>query len=152
MGDLNAAYLEGHEIGTHYNGHFCADNPPGGGDWTTADWNSELDQFFGFWNDWQEINGLQGSPRSRSRPPRSRAVGRRASRATGTRSPRRGPRTGRRTIRRSPAAASRGPSRSTASGSFACRRRALRRSAPSWPWTTTSGTSSTRRRTSRNAP
>ncbi len=62
VGDLNAAYLEGHEIGTHYNGHFCADNPPGGGDWTTADWNSELDQFFGFWNDWQEINGLQDAP------------------------------------------------------------------------------------------
>ncbi|WP_174269735.1 polysaccharide deacetylase [Sanguibacter keddieii] len=54
--DLNGAYRAGHEIGTHYNGHFCADNPPGAGDWSTADWTSELDQFFAFWEGWREIN------------------------------------------------------------------------------------------------
>lgn len=28
--DLNQAYARGHEIGTHYNGHFCkGDNPSG---------------------------------------------------------------------------------------------------------------------------
>lgn len=62
VSDLNAAYLAGHEIGTHYNGHFCAGSPPAGGDWTTADWTSELDQFFSFWNDWKAINGLPDAP------------------------------------------------------------------------------------------
>ena len=45
--DLNEAYNSGHEIGTHYNGHFCAGAEPSGNQWTTADWNNELDQFFG---------------------------------------------------------------------------------------------------------
>jgi len=40
-----AAYEEGHEIGTHFNGHFCAPYPGNVGDWTAADWRSELDQF-----------------------------------------------------------------------------------------------------------
>ncbi|SDB95794.1 hypothetical protein SAMN05216410_1149 [Sanguibacter gelidistatuariae] len=62
VGDLNTAYLAGHEIGTHYNGHFCADNAPGGGAWSTADWNSELDQFFTFWDDWQTIDSLPDAP------------------------------------------------------------------------------------------
>ncbi|KAA2263281.1 polysaccharide deacetylase [Solihabitans fulvus] len=44
---LNRALAEGHELGTHYNGHFCeADDQPSVGHWNTADWNSELDQFF----------------------------------------------------------------------------------------------------------
>jgi hypothetical protein len=45
--DLNTAYARGHEIGTHYNGHFCAGAEPSAGVWSTADWNSEMDQFFG---------------------------------------------------------------------------------------------------------
>src|SRR5689334_12351716 len=36
VNDLNTAYAKGHEIGTHYNGHFCDDAPPGGNQWTTA--------------------------------------------------------------------------------------------------------------------
>jgi hypothetical protein len=42
---ITAAYSEGHEIGTHYNGHFCA--PYGGsvGEWTAADWSDELSEF-----------------------------------------------------------------------------------------------------------
>jgi hypothetical protein len=60
--DLNKAYLAGHEIGTHYNGHFCDDNPPGGNQWNTADWNSELDQFFEFMTDWKTINNLPDAP------------------------------------------------------------------------------------------
>ncbi len=48
IGNLNRALGEGEEIGTHFNGHFCDDNPPGGDQWNTADWNSELDQFFSF--------------------------------------------------------------------------------------------------------
>src|SRR5919204_326276 len=42
---IAAAYREGHEIGTHYNGHFCAPYPGNVGEWTTADWSRELDQF-----------------------------------------------------------------------------------------------------------
>jgi hypothetical protein len=44
--DLNAVLADGHEIGTHFNGHFCAGNEPSGGVWSRADWTSELDQFF----------------------------------------------------------------------------------------------------------
>jgi hypothetical protein len=46
--DLNRAVAAGHEIGTHYNGHFCTGAEPSVGRWTTAQWNLELDQFFGF--------------------------------------------------------------------------------------------------------
>lgn len=62
VNDLNTAYLKGHEIGTHYNGHFCDDAPPGGNQWTTADWNSELDQFYTFVKDWKKINGYTDAP------------------------------------------------------------------------------------------
>lgn len=46
IADLNEAYKSGHEIGSHFNGHFCAGAEPSGNQWTTADWNNELDQFF----------------------------------------------------------------------------------------------------------
>lgn len=46
IADLNTAVAQGHEIGTHYNGHYCAGNEPSGGKWTGAEWNAELDQFF----------------------------------------------------------------------------------------------------------
>jgi hypothetical protein len=38
-----AGYRDGDEIGTHFVGHFCG--PDGVGDWTAADWRSELEQF-----------------------------------------------------------------------------------------------------------
>ncbi|HEX3812892.1 MAG TPA: polysaccharide deacetylase [Mycobacteriales bacterium] len=60
--DLNSAWQHGDEIGTHYNGHFCSDNPPGGNSWTTADWNSELDQFFTFFRNYRRIDGLPEAP------------------------------------------------------------------------------------------
>ncbi len=62
VNDLNLAYSKGHEIGTHYNGHFCDDNPPGGNQWTTADWKNELDQFFTFMTDWKKLNGYTDAP------------------------------------------------------------------------------------------
>ncbi|GAA1854069.1 hypothetical protein GCM10009836_37680 [Pseudonocardia ailaonensis] len=46
--NLTAARADGHEIGTHFNGHFCAGSEPSGGTWSTAQWNDELDQFFRF--------------------------------------------------------------------------------------------------------
>jgi hypothetical protein len=40
---MAAGYREGHEIGTHFVGHFCGAG--GVGDWTAAEWRSELRQF-----------------------------------------------------------------------------------------------------------
>lgn len=54
--DLNKAYASGDEIGTHFMGHFCSDNPPGADVWTTADWNSDLDQFFDFFTHYKQLN------------------------------------------------------------------------------------------------
>jgi hypothetical protein len=48
VADLNAAVEAGHEIGTHYNGHFCKGQEPSAGVWTTDQWTNELDQFFRF--------------------------------------------------------------------------------------------------------
>ena len=62
VNDLNTAYSRGMEIGTHYNGHFCDDNLPGGNQWNTDDWNNELDQFFKFVTDWKTLNGYTDAP------------------------------------------------------------------------------------------
>jgi hypothetical protein len=48
IADLMEARRRGHEIGTHYNGHFCAGDAPGVGAWSRAMWESELDQFTAF--------------------------------------------------------------------------------------------------------
>jgi hypothetical protein len=58
--DLNRALAAGDEIGTHFNGHFCvgAGLPTGGNSWTTADWDTELDQFFSLVAHADENNGL----------------------------------------------------------------------------------------------
>jgi hypothetical protein len=45
-GEMAVAYREGHEIGTHFNGHFCAPYDGSVGEWTSADWGRELDEFF----------------------------------------------------------------------------------------------------------
>lgn len=48
VADITAALDAGHEIGTHYNGHFCQGAEPAANDWDTAAWNAELEQFFRF--------------------------------------------------------------------------------------------------------
>ncbi|MFT4296041.1 MAG: hypothetical protein QM582_11585, partial [Micropruina sp.] len=55
--DLNRAYAAGDEIGTHYNGHFCAGSGRSGKDWSTADWDSELGQFMNFLTQYKQLNG-----------------------------------------------------------------------------------------------
>jgi hypothetical protein len=45
LGQIAAAYHEGHEIGTHFNGHFCEPYPGNVDQWTARDWRQELDQF-----------------------------------------------------------------------------------------------------------
>ncbi|MEV6235726.1 polysaccharide deacetylase [Lentzea sp. NPDC051838] len=42
---LNTAIEAGHEIGTHYNGHYCAGDEPSVGRWNTEQWKAELDAF-----------------------------------------------------------------------------------------------------------
>ena len=61
--NLNRALAEGDEIGSHFNGHFCASAglPSGGDNWTTADWDQELDQFQHLVRDYRPDNAL---PRS----------------------------------------------------------------------------------------
>ena len=47
IANLNKSLALGNEIGTHFNGHFCdPGDSPGGDNWDTDDWNTELDQFF----------------------------------------------------------------------------------------------------------
>ncbi|MEV0261039.1 hypothetical protein AB0I49_06785 [Streptomyces sp. NPDC050617] len=55
--NVRAAWLEGHEIGTHFNGHFCA----GSGSvakWTPAQWQSEIDQAMSFVTKWRTNTGF----------------------------------------------------------------------------------------------
>ncbi|WP_371497304.1 hypothetical protein OG871_15150 [Kitasatospora sp. NBC_00374] len=53
---LGAAWLEGHEIGTHFNGHFCG--PTGGGAWSPEDWDSEIEQAMSFVMNWKTNTGF----------------------------------------------------------------------------------------------
>ena len=53
---VRLAWLEGHEIGTHFNGHFCGTN--GVGRWSPADWDSEIRQAKKFVTEWQTNTGF----------------------------------------------------------------------------------------------
>ncbi|MEE6267409.1 MULTISPECIES: hypothetical protein [Streptomyces] len=57
---LSAAYEDGNEIGTHFNGHFCG--AKGGGDWSVAEWKSEIDQFYDFVEKWRTNTGYRDVP------------------------------------------------------------------------------------------
>ncbi|MYT72054.1 MULTISPECIES: hypothetical protein [unclassified Streptomyces] len=55
------AWLEGHEIGTHFNGHFCV----GSGtvaNWTPEQWRSEIDQAKSFVQNWRTNSGWTDLP------------------------------------------------------------------------------------------
>jgi hypothetical protein len=60
--DLNLAWSKGFELGTHFNGHFCAGDRPGANDWSTEDWNEELDQFFRFVRDYRTVDQMPAAP------------------------------------------------------------------------------------------
>jgi hypothetical protein len=70
IGDLNRALDSGMEIGTHFNGHFCASAglPSGGDTWSTRDWDVELDQFFHLVRDYRADNALPPSVRLHLKP------------------------------------------------------------------------------------
>ncbi|MFC8131099.1 hypothetical protein [Streptomyces sp. NPDC057302] len=58
---VRQAWLEGHEIGTHFNGHFCT----GSGtvaNWTPAQWQSEIDQATSFVKEWRTNTGWTDLP------------------------------------------------------------------------------------------
>jgi hypothetical protein len=53
---LRRAWLGGHEIGTHFNGHFCAGSGSVG-KWSPADWESEIEQAVKFVTTWRTNTG-----------------------------------------------------------------------------------------------
>ncbi|WP_267244963.1 hypothetical protein [Streptomyces sp. PR69] len=53
---IRQAWLDGHEIGTHFNGHFCAGSGSVG-NWSPADWQSEIDQAVSFVTEWRTNSG-----------------------------------------------------------------------------------------------
>ncbi|BCL29905.1 hypothetical protein ACFFS2_38790 [Streptomyces aurantiacus] len=54
--NVRRAWLDGHEIGTHFNGHFCSGNGTVE-NWTPAQWRSEIDQAKGFVKEWRTNTG-----------------------------------------------------------------------------------------------
>ncbi|MEU1183882.1 hypothetical protein ABZ464_40925 [Streptomyces sp. NPDC005820] len=54
---LRLAWLEGNEIGTHFNGHFCGKNG-GVGEWSPAEWRDEIAQAKRFVKTWKTNTGL----------------------------------------------------------------------------------------------
>jgi hypothetical protein len=56
LGYVRQAWLDGHEIGTHFNGHFCS----GSGSvaqWTPDQWRSEIEQARSFVTSWRTNTG-----------------------------------------------------------------------------------------------
>jgi len=58
IANYKEAYEKGHEIGTHFLGHWCEPNDGAVNSWGTAEWESEFEQDSMFMNDWAEINGV----------------------------------------------------------------------------------------------
>ena len=61
LGQLRLAWLEGHEIGTHFNGHFC-EGSGSVGNWTPKQWESEIEQAIGFVTKWRTNTGFTDLP------------------------------------------------------------------------------------------
>ncbi|GAA4907613.1 hypothetical protein ACFPM3_13120 [Streptomyces coeruleoprunus] len=56
--ELRGAWLEGNEVGTHFNGHFCGPES-GVGTWSVEDWKSEIAQAKSFVKNWRTNSGLK---------------------------------------------------------------------------------------------
>ena len=67
INDLNEALDRGHEIGTHYNGHFCG-VPKGGAAWSSEEWSDDLGQFMGFVTDYRKNNPGAQLPELKLKP------------------------------------------------------------------------------------
>lgn len=57
---IGEAWHEGHEIGTHFNGHFCG--PKGGSSWSVQDWKQEIDEAKKFVKTWRTVTGFADLP------------------------------------------------------------------------------------------
>ncbi|MFF3325791.1 hypothetical protein [Streptomyces sp. NPDC002889] len=57
--ELRGAWLDGNEVGTHFNGHFCGDDG-GVGTWSVEEWKSEISQAKSFVKNWKTNSGLTG--------------------------------------------------------------------------------------------
>lgn len=58
---LRRAWLDGHEIGTHFNGHFCS-GTGSVANWTSAQWRDEIDQARSFVTEWRTNTGFTDQP------------------------------------------------------------------------------------------
>jgi peptidoglycan/xylan/chitin deacetylase (PgdA/CDA1 family) len=56
---LAAAHRDGHEIGTHFNGHFCSPFAGSVAAWTANDWRQELSQFDELLSRASQLNNLR---------------------------------------------------------------------------------------------
>lgn len=70
---LNRTWLAGHEMGTHYVGHFCKGSGSHGAQWTTTDWTHELSQFYSLMTNWRSNNTITTGPDLLFGPRKSRA-------------------------------------------------------------------------------
>ncbi|MEV5549233.1 hypothetical protein AB0L35_24400 [Streptomyces sp. NPDC052309] len=60
VSQLRQAWLEGNEIGTHFNGHFCGSGG-GVGEWTVQEWKDEIAQAKQFVKTWRTNAGLKNA-------------------------------------------------------------------------------------------
>ncbi|MFI1162060.1 hypothetical protein ACH4UM_00245 [Streptomyces sp. NPDC020801] len=60
--NVRRAWLEGHEIGTHFNGHFCGESRGSVKWWTPQQWQSEIDQAKAFVKQWRTNTGWHDLP------------------------------------------------------------------------------------------
>ena len=58
VANYKEAYERGHEIGTHFLGHWCEPNDGAVNSWGTAEWESEFAQDVGFMDNWAANNGI----------------------------------------------------------------------------------------------
>lgn len=59
LSEIRKAWLDGNEIGTHFNGHFCG--PTGVGTWSADQWKSEIRQAKWFVKNWKTTTGWKGA-------------------------------------------------------------------------------------------
>ncbi|MDI2127916.1 hypothetical protein [Yinghuangia seranimata] len=57
---IRDAWLEGDEVGTHFNGHFCG--AKGGDHWSVDEWKKEIDQVYSFVQNWRTNSGWTDVP------------------------------------------------------------------------------------------
>lgn len=61
LANIRRAWLEGHEIGTHFNGHFCTGHGTVA-NWTAQQWRSEIQQAKAFVKQWRTNSGWTDLP------------------------------------------------------------------------------------------